>query len=377
MHGGMDFAAAGLLDDLEGPEREARRALLRRLLDEGATLAELRQAIDEDRLALLPVERLLGGRHTAQEIAEQTGVPVALMLRFRRLLGLPEASDQDRVFSDEDLAAARSLALFVDAGIDVEDLAELTRVTGEGMSRLAAAITAVFARTFLRPGDSEADVAERFAGLAEQLAPALAPVLTGAFNAHLRESVHRGMIGRAERASGQIVETPELGVCFADLVGFTRLGGELEVQELGAVAGRLAGLAAERAQPPVRLVKTIGDAVMLASPDPAALVSAALGLVEDAEAAELPSLRAGIALGPAVQRAGDLFGHTVNLASRVTGVARPGSVLCTQAVREAAAGDRAGQPDPEALDFSYAGRFRLKGIADPVPLHRARRTATW
>ncbi len=373
----MDFAAAGLLDDLEGPEREARRALLRRLLDEGATLAELRQAIDEDRLALLPVERLLGGRHTAQEIAEQTGVPVALMLRFRRLLGLPEASDQDRVFSDEDLAAARSLALFVDAGIDVEDLAELTRVTGEGMSRLAAAITAVFARTFLRPGDSEADVAERFAGLAEQLAPALAPVLTGAFNAHLRESVHRGMIGRAERASGQIVETPELGVCFADLVGFTRLGGELEVQELGAVAGRLAGLAAERAQPPVRLVKTIGDAVMLASPDPAALVSAALGLVEDAEAAELPSLRAGIALGPAVQRAGDLFGHTVNLASRVTGVARPGSVLCTQAVREAAAGDRAGQPDPEALDFSYAGRFRLKGIADPVPLHRARRTATW
>jgi adenylate cyclase len=377
MHGGMDFAAAGLLDDLEGPEREARRALLRRLLDEGATLAELRQAIDEDRLALLPVERLLGGRHTAQEIAEQTGVPVALMLRFRRLLGLPQASDQDRVFSDEDLAAARSLALFVDAGIDVEDLAELTRVTGEGMSRLAAAITAVFARTFLRPGDSEADVAERFAGLAEQLAPALAPVLTGAFNAHLRESVHRGMIGRAERASGQIVETPELGVCFADLVGFTRLGGELEVQELGAVAGRLAGLAAERAQPPVRLVKTIGDAVMLASPDPAALVSAALGLVEDAEAAELPSLRAGIALGPAVQRAGDLFGHTVNLASRVTGVARPGSVLCTQAVREAAAGDRAGQPDPEALDFSYAGRFRLKGIADPVPLHRARRTATW
>jgi adenylate cyclase len=102
---------------------------------------------------------------------------------------------------------------------------------------------------------------------------------------------------------------------------------------------------------------------MLVSPGPAPLVATALALVAAVEAADLPSLRAGIAFGPAVQRSGDFYGHTINLASRVTGVARPGSVLCTQEVRERTAAD---------FDWSYAGRFRLKGISDHVPLHRAR-----
>ena len=93
------------------------------------------------------------------------------------------------------------------------------------------------------------------------------------------------------------------------------------------------------------------------------MVEAALGLVAAAEAAELPSLRAGLALGPAFSRAGDWYGNTVNLASRVTGVARPGSVLATQEVRDAAADDFA---------WSFAGRFTLKGVTDSVSLHRAR-----
>jgi adenylate cyclase len=116
------------------------------------------------------------------------------------------------------------------------------------------------------------------------------------------------------------------------------------------------------AEPPVRLIKTIGDAAMLVSTEPAPLVEAALRLVAAVEEADLPTLRAGIALGPAAQRAGDFYGHSVNLASRVTGVARPGSVLCTPEVREAA---------PDRFAWSYAGRFKLKGIGEPVALHRA------
>jgi adenylate cyclase len=138
----------------------------------------------------------------------------------------------------------------------------------------------------------------------------------------------------------------------------------MEVEELGNVAGRLAGLAGDRAAGAVRLVKTIGDAVMFVSPDPAALIDAVLGLLDDAESAELPQLRAGLAFGQAAARAGDYFGHAVNLASRVTGVARPGSLLCTEEAKQAAA---------EQFEWSYAGRFRLKGVAEPVPLHRARR----
>jgi adenylate cyclase len=360
----MDFASAGLLDGLQGDERQAREQLLERLLADGFSVDQLRSAAAENRLALLPVEQVLGGRFTAREIEAETGTPAALMLWMRRLLGLPQAGEDDRVFGAADFDAARSTQLFLDAGLAEDALVEVTRVLGEAMARLAATTAAAFADSFLEPGDSEDAVAVRFATLAEELTPALSPVLIAAFSAHLRESVSRGMIGRAELAAGRLAGAPDMVICFADLVGFTRLGGEIEVQELGTVAGRLAELAADVTSPQVRLVKTIGDAAMFVSAEPAPMIAAALSLVEAVERAELPSLRAGIALGPALQRAGDFFGHSVNLASRVTGVARPGSVLATAEVHDAV---------PNGFDWSNAGRHKLKGVAGPVPLFRARR----
>ena len=193
------------------------------------------------------------------------------------------------------------------------------------MSRLAATTTAAFVRTFLEAGDDEDAVADRFASMTEELVPAVRPILVGAFNAHLRDGVRRGILGRAELEAGQIPDSVQAAVCFADLVGFTRLGGEVEPEELGSVAGGLAAIANEVVKPPVRLIKTIGDAAMFVSPDPAPLVAVALSLVEAVQAADLPALRAGIAFGPALLRAGDFYGHSVNLASRVTGIARPES----------------------------------------------------
>lgn len=359
----MDFTEAGLLEGLEGDARRGREALLERLAADGATLAELALAVREERLALLPLERRLGGRYTIQEVHERTGTPVEILLRMRRLGGLPEPEAEDRVFGEEDVRTAESLALFLEAGFELDALSELARVIGETMSRLSATVAAQFGETFLRAGDTELEVAERFEQLAERLRPALVPVLVGAFDAHLRENVHRGMISRSELEAGRLPVAQELTVCFADLVGFTRLGGKLEVHELSGVAGRLARLAGEVTEAPVRLVKTIGDAAMFVSPDPGAMVRTALRLLDAAAEEELPSLRAGVAAGQAAQRAGDYFGHSVNLASRVTGVARPSSVLCTQAVHDATG---------EAFRWSYAGRFRLKGISEPVRLHRAR-----
>jgi adenylate cyclase len=324
----MDFAAAGLLEGLEGEERAARLELLERLAADGVGVDELRAAVAEDRLALLPLDRVLGARYSAAEIERDAGLPAELLIRFRRLLGLPTSDPDERVFAEEDIDAARSTQLFLDSGLEMEAI-----------------------------------VAVRFSLLAEQLTPAVKPVLAAAYGQHLRESVGRGMIGREERITGRPTGGQEVTICFADLVGFTRLGGEVEVQELGSVAGALARLAAEAAQPPVRLVKTIGDAAMFVSPETEPLVGVALALVEAAEQAELPSLRAGVASGPALLRSGDFYGHSVNLASRVTGIARPGSVLCTQEVHDAA---------PDAFEWSFAGRHRLKGVAEPAPLHRAR-----
>lgn len=361
----MDFAAEGLLDGLEAEDRRARERLLERLAQDGFTVEELKAAAAEERLALLPVERVLGGTYTARELEKRSGLPADQMLRIRRLLGLPEASPDDRVFGEEEVKAAQSTRLFLEAGLGEEAIAEITRVLGEGMARLSATTAAAFVAAFLKPGDAEDEVAERFAMTAARLVPAIDPVLCAAYKQHLAESVRRGILSRADRESGETGGAQETTVCFADLVGFTRLGVELETQELGSVAGKLAELANHVTEPPVRLIKTIGDAAMFVSPEPEAMVAVALALLEAAQEAELPDLRAGVAWGPALQRAGDFYGHSVNLASRVTGLARAGSVLCTREVRDAA---------PDAFAWSFARRHRLKGMSDPVALYRARAT---
>jgi adenylate cyclase len=360
----MDFAAAGLLDGLEGKERQAREQLLERLTKDGFSLADLKAAVAEDRLALLPVQRVLGGEWSAAQIAEETGLPVQMLRRLRRQMGLPDPDPDEHVFGDEWLDSARSTKIFLDAGLTEDAIGEITRVLGEAMARVAGTTTGAFAEAFLKPGDSEEEVATRFARLTEELTPALGPVLLAAFKGHLQENVQRGMISRAELAAGHLAGEQRTAVCFADLVGFTTLGGQLATEELGGVIGRFSELASEVAHSEVRLIKTIGDAAMLSAREPGPLVAAALSLLEAVEEADLPSVRAGIAYGPALQRSGDLYGHAVNLASRVTGIARPGSVLCTEEVRDAAAED---------FDWSSAGKHRLKGIGKSVPLYRARR----
>lgn len=359
----MDFAAAGLLDGLEGEERAARERLLERLAQEEYTLDELEAAVREDRLALLLVERVLGGRYSARELERRTGLPASQMLRIRRLLGLPDAAPEDRVFGEEEVQAAESTRLFIETGLGEKAIAEITRVLGEGMARLTATTAAAFVEAFLEPGDSEDEVAQRFAALAERLIPAIDPVLIAAYKQHLAESVRRGMLSRAEREAGEAGGTQDITVCFVDMVGFTRLGTELEADELGSAASKLAELANEVTEAPVRLVKTIGDAAMFVSPDPGAIVAVALSLLGAGQSADLPSLRAGVACGAALQRAGDYYGHAVNLASRVTGAARPGSVLCTEPVHESA---------PDRFDWSFATRHTLKGMSEPVSLYRAR-----
>ena len=239
----MDFST--LLDGLEGEDRAARERLLERLADEGYTLEEMEAAIEEDRLALLLVERVLGGRYTAKELAKESGLPAAQMLRIRRLLGLPEPGPDEPVFGDEEVDAAKAISMFLSSGLGEESIAEITRVLGEGMSRLAATTAAAFVDAFLEPGDSEDEVAERFAVLAEQLIPAIDPVLRAAYRQHLAESVRRGMLSSAERESGEVAGDQEITVCFVDMVGFTRLGAQIEAQELGSLASKLAELATD------------------------------------------------------------------------------------------------------------------------------------
>jgi adenylate cyclase len=365
-----DFAAADLLKGLRGREREARLDLLRQLHKAGVPLEELKKAAEENRLALLPVELVLAreGKYSAREVAEKTGQDVEAMRRQRQALGLPMVTDLDaKAFTEDDLQAARRATAFVKAGFPEEATLEVSRVIGEATSRVAAAIRNLAAESLLRPGDTERDIGLRYAEVARETTPLLGPVLEYVLNQHLVEQIRDDVISRAELQAGQILpDARDMAVCFADLSGFTRLGEVAPVEEVGAVAGRLAALASQVAGGPVRLVKTIGDAAMLVSPEPAALVDAALTLVDAAEAEgeDFPPLHAGIALGPVVSRGGDFYGRSVNLASRIAAIAWPGSALCDDAVHDAA---------EEAFRWSLAGERRLKGVKRPVRLWRARR----
>jgi adenylate cyclase len=368
----VDFAAEGLLDGLEGDARAARERLLERLTDQGTPLDELKRAVEEDRLVLLPAERLIGGeaRYTGAEIAERTGLDEDFLFKMRRAHGLPVPEPDAVAFTEADLEATWIAKTFHDAGVKPDDMLAITRVLGRGLAQAAELMRSVTLDLVLRPNTPEDELAWRYAEAAARLEPLTAPMLGQMINLHLRHVVATELISARERESGQLPGARDVSIAFADLVGFTRIGEELPPDELGRVATRLEALAAERVTTPVRLVKTIGDAVMLVAPQPEALVHVVLDLVEaaDAEGEEFPQLRAGVASGDALSRAGDWYGRPVNLASRITGRARPGSVLVTTEVRDATGED--------GLSYSFAGEKRLKGVRDPLPLFRVRRNTS-
>jgi adenylate cyclase len=364
-----DFAAEGLLDGLDGEARESRQRLLAELHADGESLDALRRAVDEERLALLPVERVLGGaaRYTPREIAERSGVAVEDLQAARRAFGLPVAEPDERVLSDHDLEAAHHLRSAVDAGLPMEELQDVNRVMGRSMAQVAAAMRQLVGSAFLEPGVTEHEVAQRYVDAVDRLGPALAPTLTYLFSLHLRELLRTDVMGAATLESGALATAQERAVGFADLVGFTRLGGTVPADELGRVARRLEKLADEHVPRPVRVVKSIGDAVLLVARDPEALVDATLRLVQaaDAEGEDFPQLRAGLAFGETLERDGDVYGHTVNLASRITAAARPGSVLADERLHDAV-GEDAG------VRWSFAGARKLRGVPGEAKLFRAR-----
>jgi adenylate cyclase len=365
----IDFEAEGLLGGLEGEARKARLKLLEELSAEGASLEELREAVAGGRLTLLPVERALAGdgpRYTPREVAEMAGVELELLQRFSAALGIPYPNSDERIATEADLEAARRMVALYEAGLPEDGMLQVARTIGMGTARIAEANRELSIRALAQPGDTERDLALRFTAAAEYLLPLVGPILEYALQAHMLEQVRRDVIAAADLASGEVGGTVERTVCFADLVEFTRLGEEIPAEELGMVAGRLEEMASAVAEPPVRLVKTIGDAAMFVSSEAEPMLAATLALIEAAEqeGEQFPWLRAGLSYGSVLPQSGDYYGRPVNLASRITGVARPGSVVVDAATKEAAG---------EGFSYTFIGERRLKGIDSRPRLYRARR----
>lgn len=366
----FDIAASGLLDGLDGDARTERTELIEWLLGQGFTVEQIRGEVSP---MLLPAGRLVGndGAHvSARQICEETGIDLELLEALQSALGLPRAEDPDAVVHlRADSEAAVRAKVFLDMGLSREQVVSVARVLGHGLAQTAEAMREVVLEAVITPGATELQLAQAYESLVRQVSPLLGPLCDDVLHIQLRHTLETEAVSTAERAAGALPGARTIAVMFADLVGFTRLGEAVPPEKLETLASRLASLTHDAVAPPVRFVKTIGDAVMLVSTDPVALLDTALELLAAADKYDdFPALRIGLALGSAVSRAGDWFGSPVNLASRVTSVARPDTVLVAESAR-----DVIGSADGFA--WSFAGARGLKGVKGDVKLFRARREA--
>ena len=359
-----------LLGDLEGSAREERAELIEWLLARGISPEDILTANSPMLLATRP---LVGGDDryvSAREISESYGIELGLLQRIQNAMGMPGAEDPDApVHPSADAEAAARVQRFIDLGLDPEQIIGAIRVLSEGLSRAAEVMRSTALAAVLEPGATELQIARRVEASVRHIAPALGPLLEDMMFFQLRHMMmDTEAVTASERAGGvPLPGVRTVSVAFADLVDFTRLGESVPPEELEGLARNLSDITWEIATPPVRMVKTIGDAVMLVSPEPAALLDTVFTLIDATEALSgFPRLKVGMAVGEAVSRAGDWFGSPVNLASRITSVTRPGAVLLAQSAREAVG-------DDTRFSWSDAGDRKFKGIAHEVRLFRARR----
>ncbi len=334
--------------DAAPPGRDRSEALAhvrRLLLAAGATAEEIDQAVEDDVLDLLTVDRLvLPGprRYDQQEVADTTGLPVELIRRFWRALGFLDVSPPERVFTDLDVEAVRLLLRLVEMGAaEVETALQLARVIGSSMARIADAEIAPDARMIGEEEEDSVRSAEAFADVADTTLPAVAWLLEFVWRRHMQAATRRTMLARARARSGR---STDLVVGFADMVGFTLLSQHLAEAELAAVVRRFEDISHDIVTGlGGRVVKMIGDEVMFVVDEVAAAAGIGLSLAEAyADDDLLSDVRVGMAVGPVLTREGDYYGSAVNLAHRIVNIANPGTVLVSDEVHRRLQSDRGG-----------------------------------
>ncbi|CAJ1510883.1 adenylate/guanylate cyclase domain-containing protein [[Mycobacterium] holstebronense] len=366
------LAELGLFDGLDASAREERAELVVWLLEQGFGLDQIRAEVAP---MLMPAHRALGndGKYVSERaVSADHGIDLALLQGIERALGLPRLDDPDAaLLLRADGEAAVRLQQLVGAGLDPGQVLLMIRRLSEGISRAVPAFRYSTISAIMRPGLTELEVAKAHEEIVRTVIPLLGDMIRDILFVQLRRVLEGEEVNATERAAGVALPgARQLAVAFADMVGFTRLGEAIPPEELVGLVERLADLAHEVVNPPVRLVKTIGDAVMLVSSDAAKLLGATLQLLDRAaDNPDLPQLRAGIASGWAVSRARDWFGSPVNVASRVTSVAEPGEVMTEGAAREAIG-------EVPGYAWSFVGTRALKGVEGETKLFRVRRQET-
>ena len=282
-----------------------------------------------------PVQRqieraLLGGdrRYNRIQVTEAAGVSLDRTRKLWMAMGFAEVGDDECVFTDGDVEALRVWNALVDTGLVPQaDEASVARALSQPLSRLADwQAQEVLARS--RGMDTPPD---QLATLAEGLLLVIEGLQSYVWRRHLAAAT-----GRALSATGDELSVRHSVVGFADIVGYTTTTRHAGIDELSALLEAFEKDATEAvAAHRGRVVKTVGDEVLFVADEPADAAEIALHLADPARAdAGLPTLRVGMAAGRVLSRYGDVYGSVVNLAARLTALARPGTVLVDKELAE-------------------------------------------
>ncbi len=351
-----DRSAANAPDRLE---------TLRYLMARGATDDDLVAYAATDALTALAgrlVERRRG-RISTRELGERAGVTIELVQHLMRTAGLGAPGPDDALFFDDDIATFRIFNAGV-AIFGVESTLQFVRVAGAALATIADAAMSNFGRDVVPRLEAE-HASELLSAQTGEMASLVLfdevpTVLTNLFVHHAESAVRRSQI------AGNL-ETSDLTVAFLDLAGSTVLAEELSAEELAAVVSdfeRHATLLVSAVD--ARVVKMIGDEVMLVTTDAADACAVALDLADWVEHHPvLGQFRGGLAAGDLVRGYGDYYGPIVNTAARATKIAEPGSILVTAAVRDRAPNN--------VLSFDTVGTHQLRGFDSAIELFRVNR----
>jgi adenylate cyclase len=310
---------------------------------------------------------------TFQQLSAQTGIPLELLMVVREAVGFAEPRPEDPVH-DNELSVAPLIQLQLSEGIRPLVIERWLRVYGDSLRRIAETETAWWRSEIVTPlltsGTAETDMLEVQADLGSRMAPFTEQALLAIYHGQQEHTWSQGLVELVESALERAglyrrLDRPP-AVCFLDITGYTRLTEERGDEAAADLAARLARLVRRSAQEHNGTpVKWLGDGVMFYFREPTDAVLAAVEMAEVVGRHGLPPAHVGIHAGPVIFQEGDYFGRTVNLAARIAEYARPGEVLVSQDVVDAA--------DAEPVRFTEIGPVELKGVSGPIRLHTAHR----
>jgi adenylate cyclase len=351
------------------PAAVGQARLVARMRERGHSLADIRRAIEEGRLAFTRVANLFGAedpRYTLPEAARESGLETGLVERVLSTLGL-RAGHQE-LLTEDDLELLRYIGAVLEAGLPLEAMLQVTRVYGQAIAQIADAevrlVHLYVHEPLMRSGSPASEMADELMELTDHLLPLASPMLDQLHRRMLGHFIEQDIVGHmdaelqpGEHDAGRI----RVAIAFADLAGYTRLteeAGELHALD---VVERFTDAVTATLPDDARVIKSIGDGVMIVGSDPAALAAWAVGFQR--RHTERPLPRLAVHHGYVLYRDGDYYGREVNIAARVVARAAGGEVLVTRSIVEAAGSE---------LEFERIGEVRLKGFKGATEIFLAR-----